>query len=159
MDFQSQVEARRAELKASAREAQAVAAQKDQERRAAEQERREEALDTIAANLSQHCATIVRHGDDLAMEATQVPTLDVEGLRRSKVDRLLKREARKMWTPGENWQVITLIVAGVFLITFYGVGLLLILGGVLRGSALNGRYREAVRQSYPALFPSDQAAS
>lgn len=132
MDFQSQVAARRAQLEQQQRAAQKAAAEETKARRAVAAERaraieaaaqaqRVEALDVIASDLSQHGADVVRVGDELALAEPPIAALDVEAFRRAKVKRLLKREARKMWTPGQNWQVIGLIVSGVFLITLYGL--------------------------------------
>jgi len=159
MDFQSRIAARRTELANNAREAERKAAAQAQAQSAAEQLQREAALDSIAADLSRDEVILVRQGDELAIIGSPLPALDVVGLRRSKIESLLTREARKLWTPGQNWQVISLIVAGAFLTTFYGLGLFLILGGVLRRGALNKRYRAEVRRRYPTLFPVEETLS
>lgn len=158
MDVQAKVAARRVELEETARRAQAASAEEVRSRQIVEQARREEALTAIAADLSTGEVKVARQGDELVIAAPFVPAIDIDGLRRDKVARLLKREARKLWSPGENWQVIGLIVGGLFLITFYGVGLLVILGGMLRGSTLNKRYRAEVQRRYPGLFPPKQEA-
>lgn len=159
MDFQAQVAARRAELEEKARRAKTASAEEARSRQVVEQVRREAALTVIAADLSNRGVEVVRRGDELVIADPIVSAIDIDGLRRDKVALLLNREARKLWSTGENWQVISLIVAGVFLITFYGFGLLVILGGMLRGSTLNKRYRAEVRLRYPGLFPPDQATA
>ena len=156
MDLQAQIAARRAELKQKADEAQRAASEvaraQAKARQDADQMRRAKAMDEIAADLSRSGTSVQRNGDELEI-ANALPLLDIEGLRRSKVKSLLQREARKRWSPGQNWQVIALIVAGFFLVTFYGLGLLLIAAGMLRRSALNKRYQAEVRSQYPGLFP------
>jgi hypothetical protein len=159
MDIQSKVAARRAELEESAREAQRTAANEARAREAAKQAQREEALEAIVADLSQDGVKVRRQGDHLDLAAAPLPILDIEGIRRTQVESLLKREARKLWTPAQNWQVIAPIVAGFFLLSLNGLGLLFILGGLVRRSALNKRYRAEVRQQHPVLFPAELAAS
>lgn len=159
MDVQAQVAARRAELEENARKAKVASAEEARSRQIAEQAKREEALNVIAADLSNSEVEVVRQGDDLVIADPIIPIIDIDGLRKNKVARLLNSEARKLWSPSENWQAIGLIVAGIFLTTFYGVGLLLILGGMLRSAVLNKHYRAVVRQRYPGLFPPEKVAA
>lgn len=152
MDIKSQVAARRAELERQAREA-------AEARRATEKAQREEVLDTLAEELSGPDLTVKRQGEELEILEAPPPAINIQGLKESKVRSLINREARKLWTPAENWQVIGPIVAGVFLITFYGLGLALILFGVMRGSLLNTEYRASVRQRYRALSDFSETKS
>ncbi|HCJ28243.1 MAG TPA: hypothetical protein DHV63_02850 [Pseudomonas sp.] len=157
MDFQSQVAARRAEREQVAREAQKIASEQARTQALAERAQRENALEAIAADLSNDDIKVVRQGEDLTILQSSTPTLDLEGLRRSKIDKLLKHEARKMWSAAENWQVIGLMVAGVFLIPWFWVLGLLVFGvGGARRWALSNRYRAQVRRQYPVLFPPNQ---
>lgn len=151
MDFQSQIAARRAELERTARQAQVAAVAETQAQQAVERAEREKALSAIATDLTRRGVNVTRQGEELAFSQSSRPQLDLAGLRKSKVQGLVNREARRMWSPGENWQVIGLIVSGLFLTTFYGLGLVLILLGVMRRSALNKRYRALLNQRHPAL--------
>lgn len=153
MDFQSQVAARRAELEKKAREDQAVAAQQVQMRQAAEQAQRDAALDSIAADLSGDALKIVRQGHELVVFDKPIAPLNVEGLRKEQIAKLLNREARKMWTPGQNWQVIAPMVLGLCLLPVIWLfsAPLFIFSGVRR-DLLNKRYKSVLVQRYPEIF-------
>lgn len=153
MNIQAQVAARRAELARAETEAKA---ESDRARHAlleAERAQRQEALDAIAGEMSLNGVELRRVGDDLEIAHPDPVPFDVKDLKRSSVDRLLKREARKMWSPAENWQVIAPIVAGVFaLFLIWWAGLLLLLIGFARSNSVNSRYRTRLREQYPDLF-------
>lgn len=156
MDFQSQVAARRAEREQVARQAQKIASEQARTQALAERAQRENALEAIAADLSNDDIKVVRQGEDLTILQSPTPALDLERLRRSKIERLLKHEARKMWSPAENWQVIGLIVGGVALLPWvFPLGLLVFGVGGWRSWALNKRYRATVRRRYHAVFSSE----
>lgn len=156
MDMQAKIAARRAEIETQTRESHRLATEATKAEQAAAEAQRVQALDEIAAEVSRDGLDVQRQGGELKATAKVPIPLDVDGLKRSAVDKLLGREARKMWTPAENWQVITLIVAGVFLITAYGLGLGLILVGLINRNALNKRYKAELRQRYPAVFLEPQ---
>lgn len=151
MDIQKQVAARRAEL-----------LKQEADRKAAEEAmkaRREEELATqrkqvvagIANELSTAYAPVTAEGEELRMELP-LPPLDVEGLRRSQIERLLKREARKRWSPGENWLVIGSIVGGITLMHIGLLGLAPLLFGLWFRSVVNKRYRNRLLKDYPHIF-------
>lgn len=153
MDLQSQVAARRAELEKKAREDQAVAAQQVQAREAAELARRDAALDSIAEELSGGPMKVARQGHELVVVDEPIEPLDVDGLRINQIKKLLNREARKMWTPAQNWQVIAPMVAGLCLLPIIWIfsAPLFIFSGIRR-DLLNKRYKNALMQRYPELF-------
>lgn len=146
MDMQAKIAARRAELEDQTRESNRLAAEHAQAQR-------KQALIEIAAEVSKEGFEVHRQGDKLVTAKVEGAPLDFDGLKRSAIDKLLNEEARKMWTPSENVQVIAMIVAGVFLITFYGLGLGLILVGLLARNGLNKRYKAELRSWYPTVFP------
>lgn len=147
MDIQQQVAARRAELVKREEDRKAADAAEVAQREAERREQAKEALDGIASDMG-----LAVEGDELALAKQTVPPLDTEGLKQSKIDALLNREARKRWTPGENWQVIGSIVGGICLIHLGGLGFVPLLFGLWRRSAINRKYRTAVRTDYPAIF-------
>ena len=152
MDIRSQVAARREQLEREARDTQKLAVEDAKTRR-------NEALEAIAADLSRQDVEVVREGDRLALTRPAAAPLDLDGLRLSEVKRLLDNEARRMWSPVENWQVIGPIVAGIFLAPwFWPIGAAIFACGIGRRRFLNERYRAEVRRKYPAMFASAQAA-
>lgn len=151
MDLQQQVAARRAEI-ARQETAERDAAQRAQAiKLAAERTRMEQTLDGIAQDLSQGSVKVRRDGMDLDIERP-APAVDAVGLTLEKLDRLLKKEARRLWSPFDNWLVISLIVAGLFGLALNGLGIILIVLGAWRGHVLNGRYRAEITKRYPSLF-------
>lgn len=153
-DIQSKIAARRAELAQSEKDQKAQQVAVEAKRQVAQQQQMNAALDDIASGLSAGGVTLKRDGDELAIVEAPLPPLDVEGLKQSKVEALLKREARKRWTPGENWLVVGCIVGGVCLIHLGGFGFVPLLIGLWRRSAINKKHRAAVRESYPGIFAS-----
>jgi len=112
----------------------------------------EQVLDTIAASLSDNSVRVRKEGDDLTLDPVDLPTIDVAGLKRAKIEKLLKREARRRWTPADNWLVIGCIVGGLCLLHLGGFGLLPLGIGLWRQWQLNKRYRSAVEADYPRIF-------
>ncbi|MCC2602410.1 hypothetical protein LKO31_08070 [Sphingopyxis sp. FBM22] len=157
-DMQSKVAARRAQLAQQEREAGAKAAVATAQRQLALQQQKEAAVDTIAAELSINGVAVVGNGDELSIVDQPLPPLDVEGLKHAKIDSLLKREARKLWSPGENWLVIGCIVGGICLIHLGGLGFIPLLFGLWRGSAINKKHRATVREAYPDIFDTSNSA-
>ena len=146
MDMQAKIAARRAELENQTRENNRLVAEHAQAQR-------KQALTEIASEVSKEGLEVHRQGDKLVTSKVERAPLDFDGLKRSAIDKLLSEEARKIWTPAENVQVIAMIVAGVFLIAFYGLGLVLIVIGLLARNGLNKRYKAELRRRYPTVFP------
>ena len=147
MDIQQQVAARRAELVKREEDRKAADAAEAAQREAERRQQERDALDSIANDMG-----LAVEDDELTLAKQPIPPLDTEGLKQSKIDTLLNREARKRWTPGENWQVIGSIVGGICLIHLGGLGFVPLLFGLWRRSAINRKYRTAVRADYPAIF-------
>lgn len=153
MNMQDRIAARRAELESQTRESNRLAAEFAEAQRAAAQAQRKQALNEVAAEVSKAGLEVNREGDKIVTSKFEGAPLDFDGLKRSAIDKLLNEEARKMWTPAQNWQVIAMIVAGFFLITLYGLGLALIVVGLLARNGLNKRYKGELRGRYPTVFP------
>lgn len=155
MDFQAQVAARRAEIDKRARDDQKVAAEQLRLQQEAEQAQREAALDAIALEISvsNDDVEVVRQGNRLAIVQPPVEPIDLAGLRRAEIKKLLKREARKMWTPDQNWVVIAPTVAALCLLPFawYFSGVLAIVAGIARYN-FEKRYEAELRLRHPSLF-------
>lgn len=152
MDIQSKVAARRAELERQAQKAEAESRRIDMEIEEAKKKQRDDALDKLAVELSDDQVEIQRKDGELFLTERNLPPLDVDGLKKSKIEDILNREARKLWTPGENWQVIGCIVSGLCFIYLPIVTILLLIVGWARRSSLNQRYRAIVRDRYPQIF-------
>ena len=73
-------------------------------------------------------------------------------VKRSALESLLKREARKAWTPRENWLVVGTIAAGVALLHIPFLGIPLLIFGLWRRSVTNKRHRAVLLGRYPHLF-------
>lgn len=156
-DLNAKIAARRQEL-ARQQEQQKVAITEE-----AQQRKRAEAAAVEAqrhtANSEKH-AVIAQVADEMTAAGVPVsaekgelafvtpppPPLDVQGLKQSAFDRLIKREARRMWTPFENWVVIGCLVAGVLLLPILLIGVLPLTLGLYVGSKTNKRYRRIVRE-------------
>lgn len=157
MDIRAKVEARKAELAAGDLAAKSAEEEAERARTEAERIRRHAALDEIAQDISRDGIEVQRSGEEIELVLALEP-LDVDGLRRDKLRNLLNREGRKLWSRGDNWLVISLIVAGLFLLPMGGAGVVLIIAGGWRGEVLNKRYRAVVAAKYPGLFaPSPEA--
>lgn len=150
MDLKEQVARRRAEIAEEDREGDRLIAQMKERARRIEGEQREEAITNIATDLAASGLPVTRSGNDYLLELQPKP-IDVTGLRRSKLIQLRNREARRMWTPEENWIVISAIAAGVPLLAFFGIGVLLIAAGLDRRTKLNNKYRTEILSIYPQL--------
>jgi hypothetical protein len=152
VDIHAQVSARRAELEQQQREAADQAARRAQDQRAAEQQQRLQAMDRIAGDLSINGVAVSHVDGELHIAPSNPAPLDVTALKQSKLKGLLNREARKRWSPGDNWLVISLIVVGICTILMRGLGLVLIAIGFWRRHVLNKRYRVEVRALHPGVF-------
>ena len=153
MDLQSKMAARRAEIDQHEREAKKVAAEASLAQQAAERAQREEALDQIAEQVSLRGVEVTRRGEEIEIARPVLAPLDVDGLRRTKLESLLRREARRMWSPGDNWLVISLIVGGLLLaLPTSGFGLLLVGIAAFRRGHLNKKYVAVVAARYPEVF-------
>lgn len=152
MDIHAQVAARRAELEKQQKDAADQVARRAQEQSAIDEQQRHQAMDKIAEDLSSK-GVVLTHVDGELRMAPPAPTpLDVVALKRSKLKGLLNREARRLWSPGDNWLVISLIVFGVCTIFLSGIGLLLIAIGFWRRHVLNKRYRAQFSALHPGVF-------
>jgi hypothetical protein len=151
MDIQAQVAARRAELVNEQRKAEEEAARLKEVREAVERGAREKALDEIAAEISTKGVEVRRELGELQI-VEPISPLDVKGLKQSKITGLLNREARKLWSPADNWFVISCIVAGVCTVPLRGFGVVLLAVGLLGRHSLNKKYRAMVRDRYPDIF-------
>ncbi len=152
MDIHAQVAARRAELEKQQKDAAEQATRRAQEQRAVDEQQRHQAMDKIAKDLSTNGMAVTHVDGELHIDPPTPTPLDVAALKRSKLRGLLNREARKLWSPGDNWLVISLIVFGVCTILLNGLGLLLIAIGFWRRHALNKRYRAQFSARYPGVF-------
>ena len=160
MDIQAQVAARRAERERQARQAHADAQALNEQRAAEERRQREVALEEIAAELSTDDVTISRDGDSLTLTPSHAPEpLDVRGMKKAQIEQLFQREARKAWTPGENWMAIAPITAGAVLIFIPWVGVPLLIFGFWRMSVANKKHQDLVRARYADLTEHHRAAS
>ncbi|MBT2244715.1 hypothetical protein JQK15_14310 [Sphingobium sp. BHU LFT2] len=147
MDIQKQVAARRAQLAQQDEDEKIAQAQAVARVEAEKTRQQQEALAAIADD-----SGLVLKGSELELSEQPLPRIDVEGLKQSKVAALLNREARRRWTPWENWQVVGSIVGGICLIHLGGFGFIPFLFGLWRRSAINRKHRAAVRADYPAIF-------
>ena len=151
-DIQSKIAARRAELAQEEKAQKTRRVAVESRRQVARQKQEQAALDSIANDLLAGGIAIERDGEELALVDAPLPLIDIEGLKRSKVEALLKREARKHWTPGENWLVVGCIVGGICLIHLGGLGFVPLLFGLWQRSAINKKYRNAILSANPGLF-------
>lgn len=158
-DMQSKIAARRAQLAQQEKEAEAKAAVATAQRQVALQQKKEAAVDTIATELSANGVTVARDGDELSITDRPLAPLDVDGLKQTKIDSLLRREARKMWTPGQNWLVIGAIVGGVCLLPVGGLGFLGLGVGLWARFAINKTHRITLRETYPEIFGAPEMQS
>lgn len=157
MDIRTKVEARKAELAAGDLAGKKAAEAAEQARVQAERARREAALDKIAQEISHDGIEVERKGEEIEL-VPELEPLDVTGLRKDKLRKLLDREARKLWSPGENWMAITLIVAGLCLIPISIFSLVLSVAGLAHRQNLNKKYRAVVTSKYPGVFAPLTAA-
>jgi len=159
MDLQSRMAARRAEIVQREREAKKVSAEALRIQQDFEQVQREETLDKIAESISRDGVEVIRRDDEIEIARPVVTPLDVEGLRRTKLESLLRREARNMWSPIDNWMVISLVVVGLLIaIPTAGLGLFLTLGGLFLRGHLNKKYGGVVAARYPEILGPIHAA-
>ena len=153
MDLNAKIAARREER--ARLEQQAVA------ERAAEQTRAkvEEALqrESVAAALVHDInagveAEARRNGETVDLVHVPDPAVLSPDLKPKALKCLFHREARKLWTPLDQWMIISLVAGGICLIHLAGFGLLLILAGLIRRRAVDKRCRRQLREDYPDLF-------
>jgi hypothetical protein len=154
MDVQARVAARRAELARQQAQQQAEAKVAAAREKAEEQAQRVEILDDVAADMSTDTISVQRAGDRLTMkDATPRLVVDRSGLKASELDKLLNQEARKAWTPGENWWVIGCVVAGTLIvIPVPVVGCLLLFAGGAKWYHANKNHKEEMKRKYPEIF-------
>lgn len=150
MDLKEQVARRRAELAGEEREEREALDLIKADVAKREKEQREQAVDQIAVDLAASGMPVKSKGEEIVLLPQPKP-IDVEGLKRSKLIQLRDREARRLWTPGDNWLVISLIAAGAALLHVAGLGAIPILIGLSRRGVLNKRYREQVMTTYPQI--------
>lgn len=153
MNINEQVARRRAELKQQ--EKQIIDDQRAAETtlKVAEQAQREAVIEELAAELTASGLPVSRENDALVMESAPPPPIDVDGLKRTAIARLLDREVRNRWTPGDNWLIIGLIVGGVTLLHLGGIGVVPLFIGLWRRGAINRRIRADVLALYPQFAP------
>lgn len=155
-DMQSKVAARRAQLAEQEKQAAAEEVAVTAKRQVALQRQKEAAVENISAELSVNGVAVTRNGEELVITERALPLIDVEGLKQDKIDNLLKSEARKMWTPGQNWLVIGMIVGGACLLPAGGVGLLGLGVGLWARFAINKNHRATLRDTYPDIFSNSE---
>jgi hypothetical protein len=121
-----------------------------------EREQREKALDALANEFSVEGAPVTKVGDQLVLtEESPLAEIDPEQFKRSSLQSLFAREARRRWSPVENWVVIASITAGVLLLVpFFLVGLLLLGAGFCCRHWFNQRYKSELIRDFPKLFQS-----
>lgn len=151
MDIQQKVAARRAELAKEEADRKSAKYVEKAKREEALAEQRKQAVAGVAKELSTAYAPVIAEGEELRM-ALPLPPLDVEGLRKSQIERLLKREARKRWSPSENWLVIGSIVGGITFLHIGFLGFIPLLFGLWFRSIVNKRYRNRLLKDYPHIF-------
>jgi len=154
MDLNEQVARRRAELAEKQQQAKDDQQATVSARKAEATAQREAVVDELAAELNATGVPARREGEELAIEQEPSPPLDTEGLNRRKLDSLVKREARKLWTPTENWIVISSIVGGLALVHLAGLGLIPFFFGIWKRNQLEDRYVAQVLELYPQLRPA-----
>lgn len=88
MDFQSRMAARRAEIVQQERQAKKVSEEAFQVQQAAEKQQREVALDKIAGDVCRDGVEVIRREEELELARPVTTPLDVEGLRRTKLESL-----------------------------------------------------------------------
>jgi len=153
MDIQARVAARRQELEAASRKrAEAI--------KAATREAEQRELERIASELKSDAVPIAVEDGRLALAVEPTP-IDANVFREGQLAKLLEREARKRWSPAENWWVIAPGAAGLaLLIPLFPLGFaLLVFGGLARWNFMS-RYKAQLRDQYPSVFgPLPAAAS
>lgn len=160
MDIQSKVAARRAELARAAAEEAEVANEQAAENRRREKQQRDEALHDLTAELARNGAPVTSDGAELSIaQESPLAPLDRADFKRKALQQLLNKEARRRFTPGENWYMIAPVAAGVVLLpTVTLLAFVLIgIGCAVRYATLN-RYRRVLRSEFPKLFnpPADE---
>lgn len=136
MDIQAQVAARRRELARVAREEEAKG-------RIDAAAVREEAENRLAAEQA---------GFQGSKDTAPLPEMPT-AIRRTELAKLLKREAKKAWTPSEHAVVIGGIVLGLIIaIGGSWTGWLLVVGAAAIGYFLNDKHRREVLADHPTLF-------
>ena len=154
MDLSAKVEARRAELARQKTE------RAEQEKRIAtalrerDEERNRQETERLAGALAQEGLPVTSDADSLILdELPPLAALDPADFSRRARERLLKKEARRRWTPGENWIVIASITAGLLLvIPTFAVGGVLVVAGWAIGQSFNRQHRTQLARDFPDLF-------
>ncbi|MFL6728192.1 MAG: hypothetical protein ACJ8FS_17005 [Sphingomicrobium sp.] len=154
MDIQAQVAARRAELARQAQESVRLDREAAAGRDRQERERRKAALDALATELSAAGTPVQAAGEELRIaEAPPFAALDPVEFKRTSLQAMLGKEARRRWTPGQNWLVIGSVTAGLLLLVpVFELGLLLLAIGFACRHSFNQRYRKQLVRDFPDLL-------
>lgn len=152
MDIQAKVAARRKQLEIEQQEAARLERERIAAQKELEAEQRRTSLDQMAGQLSNERTKVVRDGDHLSIDGANGPEFDSSNFKGEATEDLLRYETRRMWTPGENWQVIGLIVAGICTIYIGVLGILLICIGLWRRQVVNKTHRHKLLDRYPDIF-------
>jgi hypothetical protein len=113
-------------------------------------------LDRVAAEMSSEKLKIQREGDRLVIGYHENT---YRGEREVLVNRLLKLEAKKLRPPNEVPWIITLVIAGLFLLPFGGIGLLPLVAGLAIWHVNATRRENRLCRMYPEVFESSKARS
>lgn len=154
MDIQAQVAARRAELARQAEDAARSEREAAAEKSRQQREHREASLDSLASELSAEGTPVERVGDELKIaEEPPFAALDPAEFKRTSLQALLGKEARRRWTPMQNWVVIASITAGLLLLVpAFPLGVLLVIIGFACRHSFNQRHRTELARDFPNLF-------
>lgn len=155
MDMNERIAARRREL--AQQEAEKTVAAKAERDRAAEQEAR--AQKAAAAKITEEINTggeAKAINDDGVVSLVHDPDAALFGpeIKNNVRRHLFKQEARKRWTPLDQWVVISLISGGICLLHLAGLGILFIGAGLICRHVFNKRCRRELREIYPNIFGS-----
>jgi hypothetical protein len=153
-DFQARVAARRAQLASEAQELARLEKEAAERKRQDEQDRKIAMLDSLASELSGTGTPVVRHGERLEIaEPSPLEHLDPEDFNEEQLKNMLDREARRRWTPAENWLFIAPLTAGLLLLLpVFALGLILLVASVAYWLRTSDRYRTRLRLEFPQLF-------
>lgn len=153
MDINEKIAARRAELARLEREADAETQAAKVQAEAIEAARREAAAVALVAEINAGDEVEATHqGETVALVRTPDLTGWSPEMKQAALMRLFQREARRRWTPTDQWLAISLVAGGVCLIHVAGIGLVAIAAGLWCRARFNRRCREELREEYPELF-------
>lgn len=152
MDIQDKIAARRKQLASENVIAQEQAAQQQAEYDRQTQIELKQNLERLARETTEHGFPVIVKDDNIAASAPRIPIMDYDQIKAEKLSKFLKREARKLWTPGQNWKFFLLLGAGLYLLPFYGLGLLFLLGAWLNHRHFQKQHKEFLREAYLGVF-------